>query len=428
MHRTRPPLDVSLREARALLDGTTRPSRWGRWGAQAPPRVVAAPGVPAPPDAERARSARAALQSLRTDPDALALLPGSRLDPTVQPVRIGGVNPLRSPQRYPLTVPGRPPAAVVTVAIGGDVMMDRSVGDRLATTGDWSEPWTVVGPRLARADIALVNLESTLAQLGPPTQGIESFAADPRIRQGLVEAGVDVVNLANNHSGDFGPQSLLATIDLLQERGLTVFGAGADRAAADRPAVVVRDGVRVAFVGFNAIGETPPAGPTTAGASALSMPPRTGPLDQQRLDALTEQVARLARRADVVVVVPHWGDQYTAVPVPEQSLVGRALLDAGADIVVGGHPHWVQGIERRGDRLLLHSLGNLVFDMTFSTQTQEGVVAELMVWDDRVVGVDLLPYVISPTWVPEWVDPAGRGASIMQRIWQASPQPFASLP
>jgi len=162
--------------------------------------------------------------------------------------------------------------------------------------------------------------------------------------------------------------------------------------------------------------------------TSLSMPPRTGPVDQARLQQITDQVSDLATRVDVVVVIPHWGTQYTAAPVPEQSQVGQALLAAGADIIVGGHPHWVQAVERAPDgRLLVHSLGNLVFDMDFSVETLEGVVAELVIWDDRVVAVDLVPYVIGPDWVPRFVDPQGRGLPILQRIWQASSQPFASL-
>jgi poly-gamma-glutamate capsule biosynthesis protein CapA/YwtB (metallophosphatase superfamily) len=424
-HLTRAPLAVTERQARRLVrDGL---AGWQPGREAGPSRLVVAPDLPVPPGADLAPTARRAIAAVRAGPGTLALVPGWAMDPTVQAVTVDGIDPMRDPATYPLQVPGRPPTAVVTIAIGGDVMMDRRVGEYLAATGDYAAPFRPTAERLAEADITLVNLESTLARLGPPTQGIESFAADPRARRGLRLAGVDVVSLANNHSGDFGPASLLRTIDLLRAGGFTVVGAGADRAVAERPAVVRRNGVSVGFVGFNAIGETPPAGPDQPGANALAMPPRTGPLDTRRLARLTRQVADLSERVDVVVVVPHWGDQYTARPVAAQTEVGRALLAAGADIVVGGHPHWVQSIERVQDRLLVHSLGNLVFDMTFMPETQEGVVAEIVVWDDRVVAVDLVPYVISSTtWAPEWVDPTGRGAGILQRIWRASEQPFAS--
>ncbi len=103
------------------------------------------------------------------------------------------------------------------------------------------------------------------------------------------------------------------------------------------------------------------------------MPPRTGPLDRADLAHVVAAVRRLEQRVDVVVVLPHWGTQYTHVAEPVQSRVGRRLVDAGADLVVGGHPHWVQGLERYGGAVIAHSLGNFVFDMDFMEQTMEGV-------------------------------------------------------
>lgn len=426
-HLTVPPLDLTAAQLRAVLRrGTTRGLVPG--GDLRPVSVVVAPGIEAPPGAQIRPTAAAVVDAVRKDPATIGLLPADALDPTVRAARLDGVDPVRSPQDYAVTTEGRTPDSVVTISIGGDVMMDRRVGAGLAESGDYAAPFRDMADRLAAADITVLNLESTLAELGPPTQGIESFVADPRIRSGLRLAGVDVVSLANNHSGDYGPSSLLRTIELLRSGGFAVFGAGDDRSQADKPAVVVRNGVTVAFVGFNAIGETPPAGPGRPGASSLSMPPRTGPLDTDRLDQITGQVSALADRVDVVVVVPHWGTQYVSTPVPEQSQVGQALLAAGADIVVGGHPHWVQAVERGPDgRLVLHSLGNLVFDMDFSVETMEGVVAELTVWDDRVVAVDYSPYVIGSDWVPRWVEPTGRGEPILRRMWGAGTQAFASL-
>jgi poly-gamma-glutamate capsule biosynthesis protein CapA/YwtB (metallophosphatase superfamily) len=149
-------------------------------------------------------------------------------------------------------------------------------------------------------------------------------------------------------------------------------------------------------VGFNAIGETPRAEPGVPGALSVRMPPRTGPLVPADLDHVASVVRRAARRADVVVALPHWGTQYTHTPEPIQRTVARRLVAAGADLVVGGHPHWVQAAEEIGDVPVLHSLGNFVFDMDFMTETMEGVFLETTWRGDELVRTRLVPYRMDP--------------------------------
>jgi poly-gamma-glutamate capsule biosynthesis protein CapA/YwtB (metallophosphatase superfamily) len=344
--------------------------------------------------------------------------PGAGRSPTASAGETTG--PSR-PARTPSATPGRTPSAsatpsrradgpsdprtpsVVTVTIAGDVMLGRRVGDRLAHTGDFADALRPTARRLAAADITVGNLESTLSQLGPPMQGGDSFGADPRVRSGLRLAGFDVLSLANNHAGDYGSGALVETVRLLRAGGHTTVGAGANRWEAWRPAVVTRHGIRVGFLAFNAIGETRRAGWNSPGAASVSMQPRTGPLDRDDLAYVTSAVRKLARRADVVIVLPHWGDQYTHQPVPDQRTVGRALIDAGADAVVGGHPHWVQSAELHRGRPLVHSLGNFVFDMDWEPEVREGVVLELRFTGDRLASTRFLPYVIGSDFAPRWV-------------------------
>ena len=152
------------------------------------------------------------------------------------------------------------------------------------------------------------------------------------------------------------------------------------------------------------------------------MPPRTGPLVEADLARVERAIRSAQRRADVVVVLPHWGTQYTHVPEPVQRTVARRLVAAGADLVVGGHPHWVQGVDAVAGVPVLHSLGNFVFDMDFMTQTMEGVVLEATFWGAELKAIRLLPYRMDDgAFAPRRIE----GADVLADVWSTSTGPYA---
>ncbi|WP_133241162.1 CapA family protein [Nocardioides gansuensis] len=316
--------------------------------------------------------------------------------PPEEPEAAPTPSPAAAPTPPPGATPSSPPAGPITLTVVGDLMLGRRVA---AVHDDPTDTLRHLRPLLRRSDITVGNLESTLSTAGPPTQD-DYFSAPPSVLRGLAGAGFDVLSLGNNHVGDHGPDALVETLRAFEGSGIRPVGAGRDLRTALRPAVVERGGVRVGFLAFNAIGETPRAAPGTPGALSVRMPPRTGPLHHGDLGRVLRAVRRLDRRVDVVVVLPHWGEQYTHTPWPVQSLVGRGLVDAGADLVVGGHPHWVQGVERHRGMRIYHSLGNAVFDMDFMEQTLEGVVLTATIRDARVRRVDLTPYRMDATFTP----------------------------
>jgi poly-gamma-glutamate synthesis protein (capsule biosynthesis protein) len=400
VHVRRPPADLTRRQAGLLLDGGI--TRWSQLGLPGGPLVV----TRKPSD----------LRDL--GPDMVAIVPASRVGPGVRTLSVNGHDPLRDPDDYPIRAAGPEPGRVTTLTVVGDIMLGRRVGDRAAAEGDPSYPLRPMQRRLRAADITVGNLESTLSTAGPPTQGGDSFAADPAVRRGLRDAGFDALSLANNHAGDFGERALVETVDLLRSGGLATFGAGRDLAQARRPALVTRNGVDFAFVGFNAIGETPAAAPGQPGASSVSMPPRTGPLDHAELDRVLADVRRISGQVDVMVVIPHWGEQYTERPWPVQEYVARRLVRAGADLVVGGHPHWVQGASLVGKGLVVQSLGNFTFDMT-TPETNEGLVLEATFWDDELKAVDFVPYRIGADHAPRVVA-YGEAERMFANFWRFS--------
>jgi poly-gamma-glutamate synthesis protein (capsule biosynthesis protein) len=154
------------------------------------------------------------------------------------------------------------------------------------------------------------------------------------------------------------------------------------------------------------------------------MPPRTGPLDREALRRISGDIRRLAKEVDTVVVLPHWGTQYTHVAEDSQRTAAASFVEAGADLVLGGHPHWVQGWEQRGSGTVVHSLGNFIFDMDFAVKTREGVFVEVVLWDGRVKAVEPVPYVIDEEFTPRLAR-GDRARSILADVWQHSRGPFA---
>ncbi|RLV55089.1 CapA family protein [Aeromicrobium phragmitis] len=408
---SRPALDLDVEQAEALVAGDI--DSWAALtGQDEPLRVVRADDAP-----------DEAIAAVLADDAAIALLPADRTRPTVRPATVGGLDPLDDD--YPLTTSSdRPLDAHARVLIGGDVMLGRRVGANLAQRGDLSAVWSGIGDLLAAADATFVNLESTLSTAGPPQQGSDSFGADPGVLSGMRDAGIDVVGLANNHVGDYGTEPMLTTFRLLRDAGFAVVGAGEDLASAREPAIVDAADVRIGFYATDSIGETPAASPDSPGTNRIDAPPRTGPtIDQTALQRARDDITTLATQVDLVIVVPHWGTQYTNVPEPSQREMARAFTDAGADAVVGGHPHWVQGWEQHEDATVVHSLGNLVFDMDFMRETQEGILVEVLATRDQVLGVRPLPYVIDESFTPRPVE-GERAAVILELARQASSPPF----
>ncbi len=406
----RPPLQLSASTARAVLAGNV--ARWSELGQTGGHLVV--------------RHGKVGLAAVSRGDDGVAIVPASEVTPLVQVATVAVVDPLLSPARYPLhTSAGNPPHTVTTMTVVGDIMLGRGVA--AAHPNRLGAPLAPLRQRLARADLTIGNLESTLSTAGAPRQGTDSFAADPAVLRPLARAGFDLLSQANNHSGDYGRVAMLRTLRAFHSSPIAEVGAGRDAREAWRPVILRHDGVRFGFLAFNAIGETPRASAASPGAAEIRMEPRTGPLNLPDLHREMRAVRRLDQRVDVSIVLPHWGDQYTNQPVPDQRRVGAALVRAGADLVVGGHAHWVQGVETHAGRLIVNCLGNFVFDMNvemdFPRQTREGVLLELVFWDDHPRGARFTPYVIGADYAPRLAGPQ-RAATILARMRAASDPPF----
>lgn len=260
------------------------------------------------------------------------------------------------------------PAPVRFLAVG-DVMLSRKVAGRILEAGDPLLPFRGLAPLFESVDFTFANLEGpfsdhdTFANVDDPDISIFNV---PRANvEGLVKYRFSLLNLANNHMMDQGPKGVAETRALLASRGLFFTGAGASLDEAWEPAVITVRGVRVALVGASY-------------CSVNDMGQRKNPFvarieDEPRLEAA---IAKARSRADYVIATMHAGTQYVAEPTPSESRFAQAALRAGADIVIGGHPHVLQRVERTGGKLVFYSLGNFIFDHK-PTATRQSVAIEI---------------------------------------------------
>jgi len=275
----------------------------------------------------------------------------------------------------------------LTLAAAGDCMFDRGVRRICDERGrEW--PLSAVRDTLRAADVAFLNLETSIARGGArlPGKGIW-FRSAPEFAQELANAGIDVVTLANNHVLDYDDPAFAETLSNLAEAGVAVCGGGRDMAEARRPAVLSANGISVAFLGYSEFAHIywSVARPKRFAAGEAS--PGISPWDRE---AIIEDIRRAKRVADHVVVSFHWGDEYMSMPAERQVSLAHAAIDAGASVVHGHHPHVLQPVEVYHGGVIFYSLGNFVFDQK-KPATVESMIAHVTFSPEAVVRAEIIP-------------------------------------
>jgi hypothetical protein len=336
--------------------------------------------------------------------------------------------------------PGYDPAAAWTMVAGGDILLDRGVhlaiegsrrgadfpwdGGTVEITGrckdcsvfGWDLPYTkrtgnrgAVRDLFRGADLAIANFENPAPDRWRFHSRGTVFSANPDHLSGLVGAGIDWVSLANNHIGDAGRNGILQTMANLDEVGIRHGGVGRNAGRAHRATLMEVGDVTVGILAYDTIAAYYRADADTPGSARMTV------------RALRRDVAAAREAgADVVVVFPHWGVEYQAKATATQQRLGRAAIDAGADLVIGNHPHWAGAMETYKGRPIWYALGNLVFDQTWSEYTMEGLTLELTFSGRDLVQVRMRPHLIMGKAQPNVMDPAGSGAFVMNQVFWAS--------
>lgn len=273
------------------------------------------------------------------------------------------------------------PARPVVIQAVGDLNLAGNAGPTVARRG---YAWCFDGTRalLAEGDLNLANLETPVTTRRAPADKTFTYRMPPESLDAVRAAGFGLVSLANNHTLDQGPGGLTDTLAALDARSIARAGAGRNAAEARRPAVVEVRGTKVGFLSYSL------TFPKSFWADRDKPGTAFGHETWVRAD-----VAALRARVDVVLVAFHWGAEKRETPKQYQRTLARAAVEAGADAVIGHHPHVLQGIEVIDGKPVLYSLGNYAFGSS-SNVAKDSALARLVVEGGRLRGLELVPLLV----------------------------------
>jgi hypothetical protein len=332
------------------------------------------------------------------------------------------------------------PSGAWTIFAAGDLALDRGAalsikqhgndpnylysGGTVTITGHcpncspfgWDLPYTrrtgntgAVRALIKGADLSIANMEEVAVKHWSYHPHGTVFTGNPAYLPGIVNAGFDWVSMGNNHVGDFGPGGVIESMGLLTKAGLMHGGAGKNIADAHKPSIMTVQGVKVALLSYDTVANVYNATATKAGSARMT-------------NAWLKHDIKAARAAgaQVVIVWPHWGVEYTTGPSLLQQTLAHDAIDAGADLVIGNHPHWAQAMEVYKGKPIWYALGNFTFDQTWSEPTMEGISLELTFSGTTLVQAWMHPHLVLDYAQPNFMDPLGSGKVVLNQIFGAS--------
>lgn len=288
------------------------------------------------------------------------------------------------------------PKKLTRILATGDVLPARGVYQKINALHDYVYPFAKTAEFLSGADITVINLETPMITgCAVKTEGMV-FCANPKAIEGLVSAGIDVVSLANNHIWNAGQKGIDETQAILEDTDMEWTGFG-------KLGIVKVHGTTFGFLGYNGVQE--------------------GGFNFAKIKS---DIRNAKENVDVVILLPHWGKEYVSIPALGGSFApdnprdaARDMIASGADLIIGNHPHWVQGIEIIGETFVAYSHGNFLFDQTWSRETQEGAIGEYIFYEDKLISVKFYPVLVDHSYQPRILG-AQEGAHILKRMEDAS--------
>lgn len=258
-----------------------------------------------------------------------------------------------------------------SIILTGDIMLGRSVMKESMSRNDPTYPFRNVADLLRSADIVIGNLETPVIENCPIRDSGMIFCADPKMLSGLKFAGINIVNIANNHMKNYGQGGLVQTQNYLTTEKFDYVGL-------DNLVIKDIEGIKFGFLGFDFVSQKP-----------------------KEFDYLL--INNSKKQVDVLIVMVHWGNEYTSTPTLSQKEIAAELIKAGADVISGSHPHWIQDVDTIDGKPIFYSLGNFVFDQPWSEETKKGLAIRLTYQKNTLVKIEKMPIYMGGFAQPEWV-------------------------
>lgn len=290
----------------------------------------------------------------------------------------------------------------VKIILVGDIILDRGVEYKIQKEGkgdfflDFQFPFLKIVDYLKKADIIFGNMEGPISDKGRKVGSIYSFRHNPEAINGLTFAGFNMLSFANNHAFDYTLDALEDNFLRLKAAGIDYVGGGFNTEEAFSPVIKEVKGVKVAFLAYTNLGTEYWKAKEAQGGIAW--------IDSNDLEKVKQDVAEAKSAADILIVSVHTGDEYTQNLTDFQKEFSKAVIDVGADLVVGHHPHVVQKSEQYNGKWIFYSLGNFIFDQDFSEETMRGQIVEIIVDNGKLKEVIPRQIKINSFFQPELIE------------------------
>ncbi|HOK00570.1 MAG TPA: CapA family protein [Candidatus Pacearchaeota archaeon] len=293
----------------------------------------------------------------------------------------------------------------VSLIAVGDISYSRGVERIVKKQNDINYPFLKIGDYLKNADLVFGNLETPITE-GREINDFEMiFRSNPLTEKALKLNNFSILSLANNHTPNFGEKGLKDTFFYLGKEGIKYVGAGENEKTAYQPVYIEKKGIKFAFLAYNDFDVVPLSYKATENYAGTAF---------METEKMIEAVKKAKQKSDFVIVSMHSGNEYVNKPNSSQVNFAHSAIDAGADLVIGHHPHVVQILEKYKDKYIFYSLGNFIFDQQAS-ETRKGLMIKVYFTKDEITKISLLPIIMKNLAQPEIAD-INEAKKILQRL------------